>query len=598
MFRKLPILLVFTLMASIGHGQDSTTYTSNLFIDTSYTIQEMVDAFFTDSDVIPSNASHTGSPLSVAFFDAGDTDMDINAGIFLTSGNALDAANTAAFFASFPLGTDGDADLEAQVNDGFPSFDASILEMDITPLTSDTICFYYVFASEEYPGWVFTPFNDIFAFFISGGPEYDTMTNIAVIPQTDPPVPVSINTVNQHLFSNYYIPQYITDSSTQAIQYLDSTDLAYNGMTYLLPAKAYVTPGETYHIKIGITDVSDAVFDSGVFIGIQSLGGDSLLTPVANASLSISGDSLQIENESMFAKAFSWDFGDGTYSTERHPGLHVYEEAGAYEVSLTVSSWCCSATFTETVEISPLEISANFEANTSNCEASNVQFHDTSVGDITSWAWSFPGGTPSSSTDQSPVVTYPEAGLYNVSLTVTTADGQTATTEQPDYMEILPLPVSAFDVETDNGLTVAFANTAENAEAYLWNFGDGNMSNDFEPVHTYAQDGTYTVSLLVINECGEAISTQDIQLVISSTSLLQETAFAVYPNPIGEHLYIQAREEGNYQLAIFNLEGKNMLQRSQLSGSGSIPAGSLETGTYILQITNDEGVYNQLINKE
>jgi len=58
---------------------------SNLFVDTSYTASEMVTAFFSDADVAPSNVTYTGSPEGMAFFDAGDTYLGINAGIFLST---------------------------------------------------------------------------------------------------------------------------------------------------------------------------------------------------------------------------------------------------------------------------------------------------------------------------------------------------------------------------------------------------------------------------------------------------------------------------------------------------------------------------------
>jgi PKD repeat protein len=58
------------------------------------------------------------------------------------------------------------------------------------------------------------------------------------------------------------------------------------------------------------------------------------------------------------------------------------------------------------------------------CENGTVQFYDlSSNGQVTSWNWSFPGGNPSTSTDSAPLVTYPTAGLYDVTLTVTNGTG-------------------------------------------------------------------------------------------------------------------------------------------------------------------------------
>ncbi len=71
----------------------------------------------------------------------------------------------------------------------------------------------------------------------------------------------------------------------------------------------------------------------------------------------------------------------------------------------------------------------NFTAdNTIICPGQAVQFTDFSTGVPTSWSWSFPGGTPSSSTLQNPVVTYANLGTYNVSLTASNAFGSGSNT--------------------------------------------------------------------------------------------------------------------------------------------------------------------------
>jgi len=75
---------------------------------------------------------------------------------------------------------------------------------------------------------------------------------------------------------------------------------------------------------------------------------------------------------------------------------------------------------------------ANFCADktTITCMAPSVQFYDNSVlsGNNYTWSWSFPGGSPSSSTNRSPLVTYSAPGVYDVTLTVTDANGTSTRT--------------------------------------------------------------------------------------------------------------------------------------------------------------------------
>jgi PKD repeat protein len=74
---------------------------------------------------------------------------------------------------------------------------------------------------------------------------------------------------------------------------------------------------------------------------------------------------------------------------------------------------------------------ADFVGGPTNiCQGEVVNFNDTSSGVISTWDWNFPGGTPSSSTDQNPVITYNAAGIYDVILTVgngTEIDSETKT---------------------------------------------------------------------------------------------------------------------------------------------------------------------------
>lgn len=59
-----------------------------------------------------------------------------------------------------------------------------------------------------------------------------------------------------------------------------------------------------------------------------------------------------------------------------------------------------------------------------------IHFADLSTGNVTSWQWEFPGGTPSTSTEQAPEVVYTSAGSYNVKLTVSNGTGSSTVTKE------------------------------------------------------------------------------------------------------------------------------------------------------------------------
>jgi PKD repeat protein len=135
-----------------------------------------------------------------------------------------------------------------------------------------------------------------------------------------------------------------------------------------------------------------------------------------------------------------------------------------------------------------------------------VTFTDHSTGEgIVSYSWAF--GDGSSATGRNPAHTYTEAGVYTVSLTVTTAE-QTDTEIKSGYIIVsTPKPAAVFTASPTTGdypLTVAFrdASAGDAIGSYSWDFGDGTRSVIQHPTHTYSTAGNYTVSLTVTNPGG------------------------------------------------------------------------------------------------
>ncbi|MFT5384031.1 MAG: PKD repeat protein, partial [Saprospiraceae bacterium] len=232
--------------------------------------------------------------------------------------------------------------------------------------------------------------------------------------------------------------------------------------------------------------------------------------PDANFTVSSSGQNFEFTNTSTNSTSVSWDFGDGNSSTEENP-MHSYAADGDYEVTLTASNECGSTTTSQTVTavIAPV---AGFSANiTSGCAPLTVEFMDQSIGIVASYNWSFPGGNPSSSTAENPVVVYENPGIYTVELEVTNSSGSN-TAVQTNYIIINTVPSAGFTgIIAGTGIT--FTNTTTGATGYNWDFGDGNVSDDTNPVHDFVTDGIYTVVLTAENECGTVTYTETFEIV-------------------------------------------------------------------------------------
>jgi len=220
------------------------------------------------------NASITGDPIAIGYFSQGATPlgMGVASGVIMASGDVQDASGAANNFASSVIGSGGDPYLE-QIS-GEISNDAIILQFEFIP-NADYVQFKYVFGSEEYPEWVCSSFNDMFAFTIQGVTVAMPQTNIALIPGTS--IPVGINTINDDPTCGGNYSQYYVDNA-------NNTVVAYDGLTTLLIAETPVICGETYRLRLMLSDGGDSSFDSGCFIAENSLTTGSVTVETATAA--------------------------------------------------------------------------------------------------------------------------------------------------------------------------------------------------------------------------------------------------------------------------------------------------------------------------
>ena len=209
---------------------------------------------------------------AIAHF-TGQSEMEIGEGLMLTTGIADWVAGPPASFVSNTNGTPGDPDLELSlgVDSGF-TFDACVLEFDCIPL-GDTLLFNFSFGSDEYSEFVGSTYNDVFAIWITG-PGYPTPTNVAALPNG---VPVAINNVNAGTNSEYFHDNHVPPGQF----------VGYDGFTTNLTAFAVVSPDDVYHFKVAITDVVDAVYDSGVFLEAFSFRSTLLTTGIPESAAAL-----------------------------------------------------------------------------------------------------------------------------------------------------------------------------------------------------------------------------------------------------------------------------------------------------------------------
>lgn len=164
---------------------------------------------------------------------------------------------------------------------------------------------------------------------------------------------------------------------------------------------------------------------------------------------------------------------------------------------------------------------ADFEADPEIiCEGEEVYFYDISTNDPTGWYWEFEGGAPSDSYEEEPVVTYYDAGAYDVSLTSSNSGGESEVETKEYFITVNAVAIPEFIFEVFNDTEVHFTNLSELATEYYWDFDDGDNSNEENPIHTYEEDGIYTVTLYASNDdCSENQEySLDVEIVTRPTA--------------------------------------------------------------------------------
>ena len=225
---------------------------------------------------------------SLAYFEYEGTDFPIDKGLILATGDVNgiagngdspegpndDAGNALSGNGGYSMAVD--PDLSPLVTPNHP-YDGSILVFDFKPFKPD-VSFDFVFASEEYPGYSNTGFNDIFGFFVTELPS-GAPFNIAYFP--DGSTPVTINNSNWgNITSSDNDATHLGAPLHDAVNpqwhvplYQGSPVMEYGGRTIKLTAKANgLSTAKTYRLALKIANVDDGSMGSAVFLSNLDLG--------------------------------------------------------------------------------------------------------------------------------------------------------------------------------------------------------------------------------------------------------------------------------------------------------------------------------------
>lgn len=383
------------------------------------------------------------------------------------------------------------------------------------------------------------------------------------------------------------------------VRFQNTTENA-DRFTWLLPG---ATPSMSNERNPRVTYNTAGTFDV-TLIASNASGADTLkfedyiivgAEPVAGFSFEKNDLNFAFTNNSSNGDRFAWNFGDGNASNSADPS-HTYDFPGNYNVTLTATNDCGSATQTTRVTAG-MPPAANFTVNRQGgCAPHLVNFSDVTRGIYDTRTWEFPGGNPVLSDAENPTVRYDEPGLYDVVLIVDGALGRDSIIKE-DYIEVLAPPTAAFDVTT-NGNAVTFNSSSMNATSLLWNFGDGNTGTGQSPTHTYAAGGVYNVTLNASNAFCSRSVTEVVSVGSTSVEELRALGIKVFPNPVKNELFI--RSEGDFTMLDYRLfsMGGQPLAAGEFTKNQTIDLATYANGTYLLQLKQKDQVWIVTIVKQ
>ncbi|MCR9171140.1 MAG: PKD domain-containing protein [bacterium] len=150
-------------------------------------------------------------------------------------------------------------------------------------------------------------------------------------------------------------------------------------------------------------------------------------------------------------------------------------------------------------------------------------------------------------------------------------------------------PVAGF-TQSGTEPTFTFTNTSTSSTntTYSWDMGDGTTYTTMDVNHTYTANNTYTITLIVTDDCGADTTTQTVTVSTIGLLDLEGDSFVAYPNPANDVLNVQSAHN-IVRVELIDMTGRTVVSNECNAKTVEVKTSQLAEGHYTLRASQENG---------
>ncbi len=361
---------------------------------------------------------------------------------------------------------------------------------------------------------------------------------------------------------------------------------------------------QTYTVRVITEDSSTCNIRDTAYIQIKA-GNDSVQMafnavkrlPCTGLDFDFINQSFSILGTSFQANSFTWDFGDGSPTITSGGNVsHTFADTGTYTITLTLNDTrFCNAPVKKSIQLRVRPIlKAEFNTSSYGCVPYTAGF--VNLSGTTDIRWDLSNGVSSTADPFS--YTFNTPGTYTVTLTATDPNTCNVTDVSPPFSIIVSDKPQASATWLPNppvvNTPVQFTNTSLGAINYIWQFGDGDSSNQINPTHQYIGTGTFDAQLIAINQYG-CKDTFPLQVRALIEPVLDVPNAFTPGQTVNNTIYVKGFGIQKMDWRIYNRWGQQIFRSTSIKNgwdgtlNGRLQA--LDVYTYTLDVNYSDGTF-------